>query len=199
MREPRSGPALLAPRRGSGKLILVAGPSGAGKDTLIDAARAHFRDEETIVFWQRVITREDQIGERHAAVTEADFSSIADSGGFFLSWHAHGLNYGITADILDALGAGKTVVVNVSRRVIGEARTKWPDTHVLQITARAEVLRQRLQARGRETEAGIGQRLERAGEIDSGDADWMSLLDNSGDLTDGISAFNALILKLTKA
>ncbi len=204
MPEPRSGPEgrpALRPAlgRGSGKLILVAGPSGAGKDTLIDAARAHFHDQEAIQFWQRIITREDQTGERHAAVTEAEFSRIADAGGFFLSWRAHGLHYGITADLLDVLAAGKTVVVNVSRRVIGEARTKWPNTHVLHITASAEVLRQRLQARGRETEAGIGLRLERAGEIGSSQADWISVLDNSGDLADGIAAFNALILKLAKA
>jgi ribose 1,5-bisphosphokinase len=175
----------------------VAGPSGAGKDTLLDAARTHFQGEETIVFARRFITRHDQIGERHAAVSEANFARIAREGGFFLAWRAHGLDYGITAQVLELLAAGHHVVVNVSRRIIDEAREKWPRTHVIQITARPEVLRERLLARGRETTDGIGQRLERAGEIRLAKAAWLSELDNSGDLASAIARFTALILQVT--
>jgi ribose 1,5-bisphosphokinase len=126
-------------------------------------------------------------------LSEADFSLIAEAGGFFLAWQAHGLHYGIGAECLEALAAGKTVIVNVSRRVVGEARAKWPNTLVVHITARADVLRQRLLARGRETESGIGQRLERGLQIQLAAADWVSILDNSGPLEDGIAAFTAII------
>jgi ribose 1,5-bisphosphokinase len=185
----------LPPRIGNGTLILVVGPSGAGKDTLLDAARVHFEGDETIVFARRFITRDDQIGEQHAALSKGEFARREEEGGFFLCWRAHGLDYGITAEVLEKLTAGNTVVLNVSRRIIGEARHKWPRTHVIQITARPEVLRERLLARGRETADGIGQRLERAGEIRLTEAEWLSELDNSGDLASTVTRFTALILR----
>ena len=198
MPEPMS--ASSAPRIPSraegGTLILVVGPSGAGKDTLLDAARTHFEGDKTIVFACRCITRNDQIGEQHDTVSEAEFARLQTEGGFLLSWRAHGLGYGIAADVLEALIAGNRVVVNTSRRVIGEARQKWPRTHVIQITARSEVLRARLLARGRETADGVGERLERGAEIHLGKAEWLSEMDNSGDLASGTARFTALISRL---
>ncbi|WP_210191740.1 MULTISPECIES: phosphonate metabolism protein/1,5-bisphosphokinase (PRPP-forming) PhnN [Rhodomicrobium] len=204
MHEPRpgqgEGPEAAQPLHASapGRLILVAGPSGAGKDTLIDAARSVFRHDPSVVFWERVITRDDQTGERHRVVSEAEFARIAEAGGFFLAWQAHGLHYGITAEIVGALEAGKTVIMNISRRAVGEALAKWPNTQVVLVTARPEVLRLRLQARGRETDAAIGQRLERAAQIQIPAADRVRVLDNSGALDDGIAAFTGIIGETAK-
>ena len=182
--------------RGGGTLILVVGPSGAGKDTLINAARMHFEGDKRIVFAPRFITREDQIGEQHETVSSAEFARIENEGGFFLSWRAHGLAYGIAADVQETLASGGSVALNVSRRIIGEARRKWPRTHVIQVTARPEVLRTRLLARGRETADGIGRRLERGGEIRLAEADWLSELDNSADLASAVAQFTVLISRL---
>ncbi|MEQ8195988.1 MAG: hypothetical protein RIB59_16025, partial [Rhodospirillales bacterium] len=57
-----------------GSLILVVGPSGAGKDTLIDEVRKRFADEEKIVFARRCITRPpDAGGEDHVYLSRDDF------------------------------------------------------------------------------------------------------------------------------
>jgi ribose 1,5-bisphosphokinase len=186
-------------RREGGTLVLVVGPSGAGKDTLLNAARAHFDGDKSIVFARRFITRDNQIGEQHAAISKADFARLEAEGGFFLCWRAHGLEYGIGAEVLETLAAGHSVVLNVSRRIIGEARQKWPRTRVIQVTARPDVLRARLLARGRETADGIGRRLERASEISLAPAEWLSELDNSGDLASGAARFTALISRLASA
>ncbi len=197
---PEQGPASSAPpfppKPEGGTLILVVGPSGAGKDTLLDAARTHFEGDKTIVFARRCITRDDQIGEQHAALSKAEFARREEEGGFFLCWRAHGLDYGITAEVLEKLATGNIVVLNISRRVIREAREKWPRTHVIQISARPDVLRERLVRRGREGADGIGKRLERGGEIPLADAEWLSELDNSGDLACAIVRFTALISRL---
>ena len=138
-------------------LVLVVGPSGAGKDTLLDAARAALADDPRFRFVRRVITRPaDAGGEAHEAVTEAAFSMRA----FALAWQAHGLRYGIPDDIVADLAAGRVVVANVSRSVIAEAAARFP-VLVIEITAPPAVLATRLAMRGRESAADVTARLAR--------------------------------------
>lgn len=139
-------------------LVLVAGPSGAGKDTVLAYAKAHLAGYEKVVFPRRVITRPPGPGEDHVCVTEAEFASAR----FALAWEAHGLRYGIPADIERDLAAQRIVIINVSRAVIAEARARFP-CMVVEITAPPEVLAQRLAARGREDASDIAERLRREG------------------------------------
>ena len=140
-------------------LVLVVGPSGAGKDTLLDLARAELADDRRVRFVRREITRPASAGgEDHIAITAAEFDARRNQ--YALSWQAHGLGYGIPADIADDLAQANVVVANVSRAMIAEAATKFP-VIVLEITAPPAVLAARLAARGRETEADIAARLAR--------------------------------------
>src|ERR1700733_8682480 len=138
-------------------LVLVVGPSGAGKDTLLNAARDALSGNPRFRFVQRVITRPaDPAGEDHEPVTEAEF--IARD--FALHWQAHGLRYGIPADVADDVASGVVVVANVSRAVIAEAAARFP-VRVIEVTAPPRILAERLAVRGRETEADIAARLAR--------------------------------------
>lgn len=138
------------------RLVLVVGPSGAGKDTVLRHARQHLAGSRQVVFPRRVITRPPGPGEDHVPVTEGEFITRR----FALSWSAHGLRYGIPAEIEDDLAAGRIVVVNVSRSVIAETRRRYP-CMVVEITAPACILAKRLAARGRESAAEIEARLQR--------------------------------------
>jgi ribose 1,5-bisphosphokinase len=147
-----------------GTLFLIVGPSGAGKDTLIAAARAAL--DARFVFPRRVITRAaDPDGEDHEVTDEPSFAARERAGAFALSWRAHGLAYGIPASIVEELAEGKNVVANVSRVVVAAARSSFTRTHVVLITAPADVLRARLEARGREGGATIDKRLSRVQDV----------------------------------
>ena len=85
-----------------GTMIVVVGPSGAGKDTLIDYARDRLSHNSDISFVRRVITRPATAGgEDHLAVTEAEFELMRQQQAFAVSWGAHGLFYGIPTDTLE--------------------------------------------------------------------------------------------------
>jgi len=142
--------------------ILVVGPSGAGKDTLLDAARRELAGDSRVRFVRRDITRPREAGgEEHIEVDVETFAHRRATGAYALSWQAHGLGYGIPADIEADLQAGRVVVANVSRAVI-EAAARRFTVRVLEITAPPGLLAQRLGARGREDAADIAARLARS-------------------------------------
>lgn len=175
----------------TGRLVLVVGPSGVGKDTLIDGVRALGRAE--IVFARREITRPAEAGgEDHLPVSEAEFERRAAEGGYVLSWRAHGLGYGVPAGITEDLAAGRKVVVNVSRGVLGEARARFPDLLIVSVTADAERLRARLLARGREAPDEIEGRVARAAAFQVAGEDVVELA-NDGAPHEAVQAFLSLL------
>lgn len=145
----------------NGRLLYVVGPSGSGKDSLIDYARP--RAPANVAFARRTITRLASAGgEQHIAVTPHDFEELLASGAFAMHWRANGLSYGIGREIVDWLAQGRTVVVSGSRAYLPQALAAFPHLQVVSITASAETLRARLVARSRESAAEIEARLARA-------------------------------------
>ncbi len=149
-------------RLGPGAMVLVVGPSGAGKDTLIRLARSHFNDGTSVLFPTRLITRGPDTHEDHEPVSAADLAGLVASDQVAMHWQAHGLDYAVPVSADKAVAASKVVVVNVSRRVIPVALTKYKRTVVVFVTAPADVLAGRLRQRGRETTDDVASRLARS-------------------------------------
>ena len=147
---------------GPGRLILIVGPSGAGKDTLIGIARQLLTGDARIKFPRRVVTRPSSQFEDNIAMTPVEFDAALGQGGFALHWQAHGHAYGVPAEIDDDIRAGNTVAVNVSRTIIADARRRYRNVTVVSISAPAAVLAARLAARGRASDGPIGERVQRA-------------------------------------
>lgn len=138
------------------RLIAVVGPSGVGKDSVMQA----LADTHGLPLVRRVITRPTAAGgEDFTGVTDADFARLKATGSFVLDWRAHGLRYGIPR--AQVQGDGDRLV-NLSRAVLGIAQNRLPALEVILLTAPREVLRERLTARGRESAGDIEARLDRA-------------------------------------
>jgi ribose 1,5-bisphosphokinase len=147
---------------GAGRLFVVVGPSGVGKDSLLDYARGRLGEVDHIRFVRRTITRPvDSGGEVHDAMTEEAFLEMERQGGFAVSWKAHGLSYGIPADVKSFVQAGGTAVANGSRHALPFFAAVFPALTIVSITARPDVLIDRLRKRGRESETDIQNRLQR--------------------------------------
>ncbi|HEY4985733.1 MAG TPA: phosphonate metabolism protein/1,5-bisphosphokinase (PRPP-forming) PhnN [Bradyrhizobium sp.] len=151
------GPARIGP----GRLVLVVGPSGAGKDTLLNLARAACAGDRTIVFPRRIVTREASPSEDNRQIDPESFQAALARSEFAVHWEAHGHSYALPRGIDDDIRAGRIVVANVSRTVLQAMRRAYADVVVVEISAPPEVLAERLAMRARGSDGAIEDRLRR--------------------------------------
>ncbi|MES2926810.1 MAG: phosphonate metabolism protein/1,5-bisphosphokinase (PRPP-forming) PhnN [Pseudomonadota bacterium] len=147
----------------AGRLIYCMGPSGAGKDSLLDWLRAHLPTPFPVHWAQRTISRAAMPdGEAHESVSPKAFFALRHELAFVLHWEANGLGYGVRHTQLAPLTQGNWVLLNGSRAYLPEALARFPDLVAVHITASPQVLRERLRARGRETREEVEARVQRA-------------------------------------
>lgn len=167
------------------RFIAVVGPSGVGKDSLMDAMIEARSDLHRV---RRVITRAANAGgEDSEPVTQTQFNARAAQGDFALHWPAHGLFYGIPADVSDVLGSGQDALANLSRGMLAQADAVFDHLVVLNVTATPDVLAQRLAQRGRESRDDISKRLARAAPALPAKLT-VHQIDNSGELQVSVQA-----------
>ncbi|MFK3771222.1 phosphonate metabolism protein/1,5-bisphosphokinase (PRPP-forming) PhnN [Pseudomonas sp. NPDC089406] len=175
-----------------GRLIFLIGPSGSGKDSLIDAARGELA-AGGIEIARRVITRSAEArGEAAHSVSREQFQIMCAAGEFALHWQANGLCYGIPAQVDRWLASGTAVLVNGSRGHLAQARRQYPGLLVVGLKVSTQALRARLLARGRESSDEIEQRLARNTALPAYDAD-VHVLDNSTSLEAAVQALLRLL------
>jgi ribose 1,5-bisphosphokinase len=176
---------------GPGRLVLVVGPSGAGKDTLLRLAEAAFTPDDHIMFPRRIVTREASAAEDNLFATREEFGQTLAQDGFALHWEAHGHLYGLPIAIDAAIAAGHTVVVNVSRTVVALARKTYAAVTVVMITAPADLLAERLAARARPSDGATQSRLGRS--VDASGVAPDVTISNVGNPTDHAAQLAAII------
>lgn len=177
----------------TGRLIYLVGPSGSGKDSLIDASRERLA-AAGVQIARRVITRSAEAkGEAAHGVTSEQFEALRAQGAFAMYWRANGLDYGIPVQLDQWLAAGRAVLVNGSRAYLAEARRRYPNLLAVLVQVRPEVLRERLLARGRESAEEVEQRLARNARLQALADPSLHVLDNSTTLETAVAALFALL------
>ena len=165
-----------------GTLIVVVGPSGAGKDTLIAFARERLAAHPSVHFVRRAITRAAlPDAEDHDTLSEEAFDAAEASGAFAVTWRAHGLRYGVPVQVRGQLARGGVAVLNGSRLALPAIQRAFDNVLTVHVTCRPDVLAARLAARGRETAQQQEQRLARAS-AQAGRLEGAVEIDNSSDL-----------------
>lgn len=147
----------------SARLLYFMGPSGAGKDSLLDWLRQHLPAGLPVQWARRTISRPAAPGgEVHESTTPGDHAALRAADAFALHWEANGLAYGVRHGELEPLARGRWLLVNGSRAYLPEALQRYPALVAVHITASPEVLRQRILSRGRESAEQAEQRVQRA-------------------------------------
>lgn len=174
-------------------MVLVVGPSGAGKDTLMAALKDRLRGRSDVQFARRAITRQaDTDAEDHDTLDRDGFEHLVAAGEMALAWEAHGLGYVIPKACDEIVRSGGTVIANGSRQVLKQAEQKYENAVVLLITAPVEILADRLAARGRETRAEIRARLERA-DLEPENVANLIRIENTGTIEDAVEKMMAAL------
>jgi len=152
---------------GPGLLFVVSGPSGAGKDTLVEALRGR---RPSLRYSVSVTTRpqrpEERNEEHYFFVSDLEFERILRNGGL-LEWREYGGNlYGTPRDYIErTLAEGYDVIVKPEVNGALAVKASYPDAVLIFLVPdRFSHLRERLLARRTETNEEIARRLEIAQE-----------------------------------
>jgi guanylate kinase len=150
-----------------GHLIIVSGPSGAGKGTLVKEVLPRVPGLCVSI---SATTRPPRPGETEGVdyffVSGEDFDRMIEAGEL-LEWASvHGNRYGTPKESVEkAVAEGMSVILEIDVQGAEQVLGQRPDTHLVFVTAPSlEDLRQRMTTRGGETEEQVRGRLERARE-----------------------------------
>lgn len=167
-----------------GRLVVIVGPSGSGKDTLIAWLRHRLGDRRDVQFVRRIVTRKvDADLEDHDTMSRDEFADADASGRFAVTWPAHGLYYALPVSALDHVRRGGIAIANGSRQAIDDIESTFGNVLVVHLSVDPDVLRGRLRERGRESPAEIEWRLRRAA-IAADKRSYGHVIDNSGPIDD---------------
>lgn len=192
--------------------MAIVGPSGAGKDTIMNAVHEVLKNNPEFLFVRRIITRKAGINsfndhdetsqnignEDNIGVSLEKFFELSQKASFSLQWFAHGIHYGLPMGIVDEVHKGKIVIANVSRAKLGHAKELFGKVYVIEINAPIEILKERLLGRKREKITDIEERLKRANiPIQLPEGSKYCYIDNSGNVKSAVDKMLSILQSLS--
>jgi guanylate kinase len=139
---------------GPGRLIVISGPSGVGKDTVLDEL---FGLDDGLRYSVSYTTRARRPGERedesYSFVDERTFRDMEQRGEFLESAVVHGRRYGTALQrVRDAVAQGHDVVLKIDVQGAAQVRERVGASalFIFLLPPSLEELRRRLEARATE-------------------------------------------------
>ncbi|WP_341531167.1 guanylate kinase [Nostoc sp. UHCC 0302] len=151
----------------NGRLIVLTGPSGVGKGTLM---RSLLQRHPELYYSVSVTTRSPRPGEidgkNYYFISRSKFEQLVAQGQF-LEWAEFAGNYYGTPSetVLNQIRSGKLVVLEIELEGARQIRTSFPSAKSIFILPPSfEELEKRIRGRAQDSEEAIARRLRRAQE-----------------------------------
>jgi guanylate kinase len=149
----------------SGLLLVVSGPSGVGKTTIVHRVRERLGGRFSVSATTRPKSTREVDGKDYLFVTQEQFQDMVDTGAFLehaevFGRHAYGTPRG---PVKEALEQGELIMLDIDVQGAMQVRSHMPSAYMLFILPPSDdELRRRLESRGREDEEAIGRRFSEA-------------------------------------
>jgi guanylate kinase len=157
-------------------LVVVSGPSGVGKSTIVaELARRRPQVVPIVTATTRARRGEEVDGVHYHFLKEGEFDALRARGGLLEHANNHGAWYGTPVDqVRGILAAGRDAILTISPEGARNVRRQVPDALLIFVMPPSmEDLTERLRGRGSESEASLERRrvdaerwISQAGDFD---------------------------------
>lgn len=148
-----------------GNLLVISGPAGAGKGTLVSQLAERVSDVWVSVSATTRAPRPEEVnGTHYFFYSDKEFDDAIRDGGM-LEWaQVHSHRYGTPRALVEEkISQGYQVVLEIDVQGAFQVRSLFPEAKLIFIEPPSlEVLEQRLRSRGTEDEAEIQRRMQTA-------------------------------------